>query len=71
MKIVDLKGILYNQHGCPLGTTLLWRFNDAGQIEEYVSGVHEYIIDKYPNKEIKRIQTEIISGEATLVIHTN
>ena len=71
MQIKDLKGILYNQHGCPLQTTVLWRFNESGEIEEYASGVHEYIINNYPDKEIKRIQAEIISGMAAIVIETN
>lgn len=69
MKIKDLKGILYNQHGCPLQSTLLWRYNNA--IEEYASGVHERIIKDYPDKEVKRIQAEIINGEAVIVIETN
>ena len=71
MKIKDLKGILYNQHGCPFQMTVLWNFNDDNDIEEYASGVHEYIIDKYPDKEVKRIQAEIISGGAAIVIQTN
>jgi hypothetical protein len=70
MKIKDLKGILYNQHGCPFQMTVLWNFNDD-KVEEYASGVHEYIIDKYPEKEVKRIQAEIISGAAVIVIQTN
>lgn len=71
MKIKDLQGILYNQHGCPIQMTVLWKFNDEGNIEEYASGAHEYIIDKYPDKEIKHIQAEIISGAASIVIETN
>ena len=70
MKIKDLQGILYNQHGNPLQMTLLWRFNE-NNIEEYASGVHEYIIHNYPDKEVKRIQAEIINGEAVIVIETN
>lgn len=70
MQIKDLQGILYNQHGCPFQMTVLWRFNE-NQIEEYASGVHEYIINNYPDKEVKRIQAEIISGEAAIVIETN
>lgn len=70
MKIKDLQGILYNQHGCPLQPTLLWRFNE-NKIEEYAFGVHERIIKDYPDKEIKRIQAEIINGEAVIVIETN
>lgn len=71
MKIKDLKGILYNQHGCQFQITVLWRFNKDYEVEEYASGVHEYIIDKYPDKDIKRIQAEIISGVAAIVIETN
>ena len=71
MQIKDLKGVIYNQHGCAFQATVLWRFNENYEIEEYASGVHEYIIDKYPDKEVKRIQAEIISGEAAIVIHTN
>lgn len=70
MKIKDLKGIIYNQHGCPFQMTVLWNF-DGNRINEYDSGVHEYIIHKYPDKEVKRIQAEIISGEAVIVIETN
>ena len=70
MKIKDLKGILYNSHGCPFQMTVLWNFKD-NKVEEYASGVHEYIINKYPNKEVKRIQAEIISGEAAIIIQTN
>lgn len=69
MKIKDLQGILYNQHGCPLQSTLLWRYNNT--IEEYASGVHERIIKDYPDREVKRIQAEIINGEAVIVIETN
>ena len=71
MKIKDLKSILYNQHGCPFQMSVLWNFNDDNKVEEYASGVHEYIIDKYPDKEVKRIQAEIISGVAVIVIQTN
>ena len=71
MKIKDLKGILYNQHGCPLQETLLWRFDENYNIEEYAYGTHEYIIDKYPDKEVKRIQAEVVNGEARIVIETN
>ena len=70
MKIKDLKGILYNQHGCLLQETLLWNFN-GNSINEYASGVHEAIIHNYPDKEVKRIQAEIIDGEAVIVIETN
>lgn len=70
MKIRDLQGILYNQHGGPLQMTVLWRFNE-NNIEEYASGVHEYIIKNYPDKEVKRIQAEIVNGEAAIVIETN
>ena len=71
MKIKDLKGILYNQHGTPFQITVLWRFDENNKIEEYDSGVHEYIINKYPDAEVKRIQAEIISGMAAIVIKTN
>ena len=70
MKIKDLKGILHNQHGCPFQITVLWRFNE-NIMEEYASGVHEYIINNYPDKEVKRIQAEIIDGEAAIAIQTN
>lgn len=69
MKIKDLQGIIYNQHGCPLQSILLWRYNNA--IEEYASGVHERIIKDYSEREVKRIQAEIINGEAVIVIETN
>ena len=71
MKIKDLQGILYNQHGTPFQITVLWKFSENNQIEEYDSGVHEYIINKYPDMEVKRIQAEIISGLPAIVIETN
>ena len=72
MKIKDLKGILCNQHGCQLQTTTLWRFNDDGDINEYACGVHEYIIENYPNMQVKRIQAEIYdNGDVGIVIQTN
>ena len=70
MRIKDLNGILFNQHGCPFQSTLLWNF-DGGEINEYAFGVHEVIIDKYPLREVKRMQAEIIKGEAVIVIQTN
>lgn len=71
MKIKNLKGILFNLHGCPLQTTMLWNFDKDGKIDNYACGVHEYIICNYPDKEVKRIQSEIIDGEAVIVIQTN
>lgn len=71
MKIKDLEGVLHNQHGCPFQITVLWRFNEKNNMEEYASGVYEYIIKNYPDKEVKRIQAEIIDGEAAIVIQTN
>lgn len=71
MKIKDLEDVLYNQHGCQFQITVLWRFNEKNNMEEYESGVHEYIIKNYPDKEVKRIQAEIIDGEAAIVIQTN
>lgn len=72
MQIKDLKGILYNQHGCPLQTTTLWRFTEEGHIDEYVAGVHEYIIKHYPDKEVKRIQADVDeNGYVGIVIQTN
>ena len=72
MKIKDLKGILYNQHGCPFQTTTLWRFDEDGNIDEYVCGVHEYIITNYPDKEVQRIQADMDeNGEVGIVIQTN
>lgn len=70
MKIKDLKGILYNNHGCPIQSTILWNFNEYN-VYEYDFGTHEYIINKYPGKEIKRIQSEIINGESVIVIQTD
>lgn len=71
MKIKDLKGILYNQHGCLLQTTLLWRFGADGNIDEYYEGVHENVIATHGDKEVRRIQADIIGGAATIVIETN
>lgn len=72
MQIKDLKGILYNQHGCSLQTTTLWRFDEDGNIDEYVCGVHENIIANYPDKEIKRIQADVDEyGSVGIVIQTN
>ena len=72
MKIKDLKGILYNQHGCPLQVTVLWRFTEDWHIDEYAAGVHEYIIAHYPDKEVKRIQADVDKdGVAIIVIQTN
>lgn len=70
MKIKDLKGILYNQHGCPFQSTILWNFDD-NKVNEYACGIHEYIIDTYSHKEVKRIQAEIINGEPVIVIETD
>jgi hypothetical protein len=72
MKIKDLSGILYNNHGCPLQTTTLWRFGEDGGIDEYVCGVHEYIIKNYPDKEVKKIQADVdANGDIGIVIQTN
>lgn len=70
MKIKDLKGIIHNQHGCPLQMTVLWNFKD-NKINEYECAVYEYIVNHYPNKEVKRIQAEIIDGCAVIVIETD
>lgn len=70
MKIKDLKGVIYNQHGCPFQMTMLWNFND-NKVNEYECAVYEYIVSHYPDKEVKRIQAEIIKGEAVIVIETN
>lgn len=70
MKIKDLKGFLYNQHGCPFQSTLLWNFDD-NKINEYACAIHEHIIDIYSHKEVKRIQAEIINGQAMIVIQTD
>lgn len=73
MKVQDLKGILYNQHGCAFQNTLLWRFNEDGNIDEYYEGVHENVIANYGDKEVKRIEAEIDPKEqvARIVIQTN
>jgi hypothetical protein len=71
MKIRDLKDVLYNQRGCPLQNTLLWRFGENGNIDEYYNGVHENVIATHGDKEIKHIQADIINGSATIVIETN
>lgn len=70
MKIKDLKGIFYNQHGCPIQSTMLWNFDD-NKINEYACGTHEYIIQNYSHKEVKRIQAEIVKGQAVIVIETD
>jgi hypothetical protein len=70
MKIEDLKEILYNQHGCPFEMTVLWNFKED-KVNEYECAIHEYIINNYPNKEVKRIQAEIIKGQAVIVIQTD
>lgn len=70
MKIKDLRGIIYNQHGCPFQMTVLWNFKD-GKINEYECAVYEYIANHYPDKRVLRIQAEIINGEAAIVIQTN
>lgn len=69
MKIADLKGILYNNHGCPLQTTLLWRFDENDNIDEYYEGVHENVIKVYGDKEVKRIEAD--NNVARIVIQTN
>ena len=72
MKIKDLKGILYNIHGCELQNTLLWRFGNNWEIEEYAEGVHERILNDYGDKEVMRIQAESNPyGTARIVIQTN
>lgn len=70
MKIKDLKGILYNSHGCPFQSTMLWNFKE-NKVNEYECAIHEYIVNNYPDKEVKRIQTEIINGQAMIVIQTD
>ena len=70
MKIKDLKGILYNLHGCPLQMATLWNFDD-NEINEYDSGTYEYIINKYPEKEVKRIQADMVNRESVILIQTN
>ena len=70
MKIKDLKGILRNQHGCPLEFTLLWNFKD-NKVNEYECATHEYIINEYPEKKVKRIQTGITNEQAVIVIQTD
>ena len=67
MKIKDLKGILYNQHGSPFQSTLLWNFED-NKINEYVCATHEYVINNYPEREVKRIQAGILNGEVVIII---
>lgn len=69
MKIADLKGILYNNHGCPLQTTLLWRFDENGNIDEYYEGVHENVIKVHGDKEVKRIEAD--NNVTRIVIQTN
>ena len=72
MKIKDLKDILHNQYGSPFQTTTLWRFDENGNIDEYVCGVHEYVIAHYPDKEVKRIQADMDeNGDLGIVIETN
>ena len=70
MKIKDLEDVLYNQRGEPLQTTVLWKFA-YGKVDEYDSGAHEYIVNRYPDLEVRRIQAEIINGLACIVIETN
>lgn len=70
MKIKDLKGIVYNQHGCPFQMTMLWNFKD-NKVNEYECATHEYIIHNYPDKEVKRIQAEIVGYQAVIVIETD
>ena len=70
MKIKDLKGVVYNQHGCPFQMTMLWNFKD-NKVNEYECATHEYIISNYPDKEVKRIQAEIIGNQAVIVIETD
>lgn len=73
MKIKDLKGILYNQHGRPIQTTTLWRLDENSHItEEYVCGTHEYIIANYPDKDVKRIEADVDQyGDIGIIIETN
>ena len=70
MKIKDLEGILYNQHGCPFQSTMLWNFDDD-KVDEYVCATHEYIVENYSHKEVKRIQADIVKGQAVIVIQTD
>lgn len=71
MKIKDLKGIIYNSHGDLYQTIVLWQFNNNGELNEYASGMAEYIICEFSEKEVKRIQAEIVNGMAVIVIQTN
>lgn len=73
MKLNDLNGILRNQHGCPFQDTLLWRFGEDGNIDEYYDSVHENVIATYGDKEVKHIGAEIDprTNMARIVIQTN
>ena len=71
VKLKDLKGIIYNSHGSLYQTIVLWRFNNNGELDEYASGMAEYIINDFSEKDVKRIQTEISNGTAVIVIQTN
>lgn len=72
MKIKDLQGILYNNHGCQLQTTTLWHFDENYHMNEYACATHEYIIANYPDKEVKRIQADTDKfGDIGIVIETN
>lgn len=70
MKIKDFEKIIYNQHGCAFRSTVLWNY-DGRKINEYASGIHEYIINNFPEKDVIRIEAEIINDEPMLVIQTN
>ena len=73
MKLNDLNGILYNQHGSSLQSTLLWNVDENGNIDEYYEGVHENVIATHGDKEVKRIEAEIDprTNVARIVIQTN
>lgn len=73
MKIKDLEGIIRNQHGCPFQNTLLWNFNEDGNIDEYYESVHENVIATHGDREVLRIEAEIDpkTNTARIVIQTN
>lgn len=75
MLIKDLKGLLCNKHGEVFQSTLLWHWtkNADGKecIDDYYYGIHEAMIEKYGDKQVLRIQADIVKDQPAIIIQTN
>ena len=75
MLVKDLKGLLCNKHGEVFQSTLLWHWttneNGREEIVDYYYGIHDAMIEKYGDKQVLRIQADIIENQPAIVIQTN